>query len=271
MEDAVKDLGYALIGLALFSGLMTGRAQYAARRDLHHALPGAKLSVRVDSRGVFGMALGRAYRVRIEASDFGAASLPFTLEPGGGPTAEARHLQLHLRDIVLAGLPVKLLDADIPFVKVDAGRALFSGHLTLRSAEAGTGTAILTEDGLARFLASRHPELTNVRVVIGISGISVSARTGLLLGMADIEMQAGLAVREGRYLDAVSAKVSVGGREVPASLAARLLAVMNPVLDVERDLHLGDWLYVTGLELQQGAALVRARVTIPAKRKEKME
>lgn len=271
MEDFAKHLGYALIGLAIFSGLMTGRAQYAASRDLRHALPGADVMVRVDSRGVLGMALGQAFRVRVDGSGFAATSLPFFIEPGGGPTAEARHLQLHLSNITLAGLPVRLLDADIPFVRVDATRALFSGHLTLRSAEPGKGTAILTEAGLARFLASRHPELTNVEVRIDLAGIAVRARTGLVLGSTEIEMRAGLQVRDGRYLDAVDPRVRVGGREVPEPLKTRLLAVMNPVLDVERDLHLGDWLYVTGLELRQGDVVVHARVTIPLKRKEKEE
>jgi hypothetical protein len=271
MDDVVKDLGYAVIGLTLFSSLMTGRAQYAASRDLHRALPGANLNVRVDSRGVFGMALGQAYRVRIDGSHFGTATLPFALEPGGGPTAEARHLQLHLNDVVLAGLPVALLDADIPYVHVDAGRALFSGHLTLRSARPGTGIAVITEEGLAHFLASTRPQLADVRVSLGDQGISVRARTGLLLGMADVEVQAGLAVRQGRYLDAVDARVTVGGREVPTSLASRLMAMLNPVLDVERDLHLGDWLYVTGLVFQQGSVIVHARVTIPLRQKEERQ
>ncbi len=265
MSDALKDVGIALFGLAFFTGLLTGRAQHAAARDLHRALPGAPIQVTVESRGVFGMAVGQAYRVSITGSDFSAARLPFQLERGGGILASARHLELDLHNIVLADLPVQSLRADVPFVKVDGVRALFSGHLTLREAQAGTGVAVLTPEGLAAFLSKKRPELQNIRVRLTRGEATVAARTSIFVGLTDVEARAKVAIADGRYLNAVNATVMMNGKPLAPALAERLLGSLNPIIDVERDLRLSDWLYVTDAEIGDGTLTVRARVTIPRK------
>jgi hypothetical protein len=73
-------------------------------------------------------------------------------------------------------------------------------------------------------------------------------------------------VGEGRFLSAVGASVKVSGQEVPAVLTQHLLSALNPIIDVEHDLGLSDWLFVTSVEVGQGILTVRARVTIPVKK-----
>lgn len=263
MNDTLKDAALALFGLWLFNWALTDRVEHAARRDLRAVIPNGRIDVKVEPRGLYGMVVGRAWRATISGGGFTAETLPFKLEPGGGLRATVRHLLLDLCDITLNDLPVKSLKADIPFVTLDGERALFSGHVTLRSAEEGRGVAVLTEEGLAQFLRKRRPQFQDLEIRLRHGEAQVRARTTLLAGPTLVEARTKIAVVEGRYLNAADATVLLNGREIPARLTESLLRNLNPILDVERDLRLSDWLYVTEAEIGDGILTVRARVTIP--------
>jgi hypothetical protein len=214
------------------------------------------------------MVIGHAYRATISGGGFASDTLPFALEPGGGARARVRHLVLDLQNIVLRDLPIRSLQADIPFVELDGLRALFSGHITLRSAQEGRGVAIITEEGLAQFLQKRRSQFRNLEIRLFAGEAFVKMETVLLVAPTQVQARAKIGIAEGRFLNAIDAVVSVGGKPLPAALTEKLLRSLNPILDIDRDLGLRDWLYVTDAEIGEGILTVRARVTIPQKQRE---
>ena len=265
MKDVFKSAGITLIGLALFSAFAAERARYAARRDLERAIPGSAFQVSVRPRGALGLAFGEVESATIRGQRFTVQELPFRIEPRGGLLARLGTLKLELRDITLRDLPVRSLDASIPRVRVDGPRVLFNGHFTIRGAESGTGVAVITAEGLSEFMARKRPEFSDLAIKLIPGEALVSGRAAVFLGPTPLEARVKIGVTEGRYLNAAEAKVSISGRAVPERLTQRLLQSLNPIIDVDRDLGLSDWLYVTSAEVGEGILIVRARVTIPLK------
>jgi hypothetical protein len=176
-----------------------------------------------------------------------------------------RHLELDFHDIVLHDLPVRSLNADVPFAKADAVRVLFDGHFRIRAAGVGSGTAVATSEGLRAFLTKTRPQFQDLQIKLVPGEAFVTAKAALFGPTTLIEARAKLAVADGRYLNAVDATVVLNGSPVSAAVTASLLRILNPVIDIERDLKLGKWLYVTGAEIGDGILTVRAKVTIPLK------
>src|SRR6185503_6229991 len=136
-------------------------------------------------------------------------------------------------------LPVQSLNADIPFVKADAARVVFDGHFRIRGAEEGSGIAIATSEGLRAFLTKTRPQFQDLQIKLIPGEAMVTAKAALFGPLATVEARAKLAVSEGRYLNAVDATVVLNGNPVPAAVTASLLKILNPVIDIERDLKLG--------------------------------
>ena len=265
MKDFLKGAGITLLGLVLFSGFAAERARYAARRDLERAIPGSSFQVSVVPRGFLGLAVGEVDSATVRGKGFAVQNLPFTVEPRGGLLARLRTLKLELSDISLRDLPVKTLTASIPRVQVDGFRVLFNGHFTIRGAESGTGVAVITAEGLREFMAKKRPEFRELTVKLTPGEALVSGHAAVFLGPTPLEARVKIGVSEGRYLNAADAIVKLNGKEIPALLTQRLLQGLNPIIDVDRDLGLGDWLYVTSAEVGEGILTVRGRVTIPRK------
>ncbi len=263
MDDSLRDTGWALLGLALFSALAGARVQSAARRDVRRAVPGGTLSVKVITQTPWDAAVGQVYRARISGSGFSTLGLPFVQQPGGGLLGDLRHLDLDLHDIVLSDLPVHSLRAEIPNVRVDGPYALFGGHLRIRGAGEGTVVAVLQEAGLAEYLSKKRPLLHDLKLRLTGGQAHVSAMAAVLVGLAPVEATARVAVAEGRYLNAVDATVLLNGKPLAPAVTDQLLKTLNPIIDVDKDLHLGDWLYVTDAEIGEGTLTVQGKVRIP--------
>ena len=265
MNDGLRDAGYAVLGLAMLSWILTDRVSHAARRELKSAFPSANFDIRITPRGLLGMTVGQAYRARISGGGFTAESLPFRIEPGGGAVAGIRHLELDLHDIVLRDLGVQTLTADIPFVKADATKAFFDGHLRFRGAQEGTGEAILTAEQIERYLAKKRPQFQELKIRLSQGEAFISGKTALLIPGSAFEAKATVGISEGRYLNAENPTVSLNGTPMPRTMAIQLLKTVNPIIDIDKDLGLGEWLYITSAEIAEGKLTVRGRIHIPVK------
>ena len=265
MREFLKGTAWTLVGLAFFSGIASERARYAARRDLERAIPDSRFEVAIQPRGLLGYVTGDLESARITGRGFTIEQLPFTIEPRGGIHARLAKLELKLQDVSVRALPLQSLEAVIPGVRVDAARVLFNGHFTIRAAGEGIGEAVISESGLSQFIARKRPEFSDLNVTLQPGEALVRGRATLLIAPAPIEARVTLGVSEGRYLNAVEAAVKLNGQAVPAALTERLLQSLNPIIDVERDLGLGQWLYATGVAVEHGILKVRARVSIPLK------
>jgi len=264
-DDAWRDIGLSLLGLALFSAFLNDRAERTLRRDLECTWPGSRFQVRLEPSGLYGALAGRVFRGTVRGEGIRTEDLPFRVEPGGGLQGRLRTLRLDLSDLTLRGVPFRSLSADIPDVRVDAWRGFASGHLTIRRAGEGTAIAQFTEEGLQQYLQRRRPALRELRLRLRPEGAEARATATLFVAPASVTVRAQVEIEDGRRINAVGAKVYVDDRLVAPALADRLMQMLNPLIDVERDLGLGDWVRLTHAELGDGLLTVYGSITIPNK------
>src|SRR2546423_578148 len=122
MGDELKDTAFAVLGLALFVGLATHRAEHAIVHELRQTLHGGVLNADVRSHGLFGLAIGRIDSVRVTGSDLTGNDVPFAIKRGPGLRANAARIEFDLRYLTLRGTTVRRFTASFPSVSLDAGR-----------------------------------------------------------------------------------------------------------------------------------------------------
>lgn len=260
--DTLRDAGYALLGLALFCGLLQQRAEQAVRRDLSRHVPGARFRVQVEPRGWFGLAVGQSSVTRVSGSRFSLDRPPFVLLEGGGLDAHIRTLRIDLEEVEFAGLRVRSFRAEIPRVRFDGWRALAEERIVIRRAGVGRVEIQITEQAIEAYLARRFPQFPDLRLRLRSGKATVSTRIPAL-GNIPFVAQAGLALEGGRvHLE--NPEVELAGRALPAAEAQSLLAGLQTVLDIEEDLGLGGFVKLDSVEIRTGLLVARGEATIPA-------
>src|SRR6185295_5508534 len=139
-----------------------------------------------------------------------------------------------------------------PSVTLDIIREIFDDRIVLRSAGEGTAVAVVNEPGLRSFILKKYPQYKDLVVRLTPGSAYLAARASVLGLPARVEATAGIGVREGRYLDAIDPVMKLNGKEAAPSLTLSILKTLNPVLDIDRDLGLGGYIYVTRAEIGQG-------------------
>lgn len=263
MSDTLKDAGIAIAGLFLFSWLLNQRAEHAVKQEVARAVRGMDIHATVAPRGLFGLAVGQAYRVRVFGSGFQTDTIPFRLVPGGGLRASVRHLTLDFQNVTLRNLTVRSLRADIPFVTLDANQVFWNERIVLRTAGQGRGEAVLEAEALRVFLARKFPALKEPRVTLLPGRAQLNAEVLLFGVRSQIEARGRLAVLEGRYILIVDPLLRVNGKETTPQFAQAALKPFNPILDIEKDLGLGGFVTVEDVEIGEGILTVRGRATVP--------
>jgi hypothetical protein len=261
--EGIKDAAYVLIGLTFLSAFAQRRVEHAADRDIRREVHGGYVKTMVRSRGIFGLLVGESSTTRIAGAGFLTQDLPFKLEPGGGSRARVGKLELDFRDFTLRTLPLRSLRATIPAVTLDVNQALWNDRIVLRSAGEGTAVAVVDEAGLRMFVAQKYPQYKDLELRLTPGTASLSAQAALFGLPARVEATGGVQVRDGRYLDAVNTIMRLNGKEAAASLTQSIVRTLNPVLDIDKDLGLGGYIYMTRAEIGQGILTVFGRATIP--------
>ncbi len=261
-SDGLRDAAFALLGLALFSGLAQQRAESVLKRDLRKTLVGGMLRTRVEPSGAFGLLAGRSSITQITGSGIRADMLPLRIHSGRGPLAHIRKLEISLTDTSLRNLRLVRFKASLPNVDFDSNHAAFGGHIVIRRAGEGTAEAEVSEEALRSFLQAKFPmtKILEVRLTNGTA--FVRAEVSVLGAVILAEATAKAVPREGRYLFLEEAVVKVNGRPVPEAFARNILRTLNPILDIDRDLGLGKSFTLEKVEIRDGTAVVFGRLRL---------
>jgi hypothetical protein len=78
-----------------------------------------------------------------------------------------------------------------------------------------------------------------------------------------VEIRAKIVPVEGRYLFIEEPSIQIDGKNPNPLFVQSLLKTLNPVIDLEKDLGLGSFVFVTDVEIGEGAVNLRGRATIP--------
>lgn len=263
MPDDLADSALALLGLALFVGLATHRAEHAIVHDLRRTLHGGALHADVRSRGLFGLAVGEISSVKVTGSDLVADEVPFSIKRGPGIRANAARLEFDLRYLTLRGTTVRRFSGAFPTVSLDAGRAFFDERIILRRAGEGIAVAEIAPEAIVPFIEKKYPVLKDVQVELRTGAATVRGSAIILGTRQKVEATGRLVIRDGRYLDLGDLSVLLNGRPATAAFAANVARSINPVVDIVTDLGLGRIFLADDVEIGEGYALVRGRAHLP--------
>ncbi|HEY3415569.1 MAG TPA: DUF2993 domain-containing protein [Armatimonadota bacterium] len=240
--------------------------EQAIREQLHPA----SVQVVVQRKSPFSSTLDRV-DVTISGvstpglSFFSAPAAPAAQTPGAAvPPRPAprmiRIVDLHLlcRQVDAGTLPIAEMGWQLHEVRVPVGPA-GQQRFTIAAAEQATGYFLLDEKGLTNFLRSRDLPLTDPTVTLTDAGCTLRGNIHLLVRVP-VEISGHITARDQAKLHLTDPKLHLSVVPIPDAVAQRLLRNLNPLTDLNADLHLPAPLTIT--QVTHGAGAVRFATTL---------
>lgn len=246
------------LGLAgLIFGVGTSevrRFENAAARDIKTRLQGESVQVKVRTKmDPFQAVGGRLKSATITASDFTTDGLPLFTQPNGSKRGRLDELKLSLSDFELTGLKVKKLEARIPDCRFDFGLAQRKGQIRLTKSGVGTGSVEVTGEALVQYVLKKHPSLRNVVITMGRDVIHITGTGRFLTFEANVDIKSRLSSPDGQTLQLVDSDIKINGQQAIPIARDSVLKVLNPVVDLDRDLKLFGALKIERVEILESS------------------
>lgn len=257
-----------LIGLFGF-GLIKGingevhRLERLAAADLAARLGGPDKWVEIRSELGPEVVWGDVFRVTMRGRAFTANGLPLHTEPHRSQAGHIRHLDMDFSDFVLRGLRIAHLSAKIEDSRFDLTAA--SRHHEFRITRSGVGrteVAVLAPD-LAAFIMRKYPQLSGVTVRFEREKIFVEGHGDFAMLAANFSVVGKLVPTAGTQLTLVFPRISINGFPANPLFAKAILNVLNPVVDLDRDLGLEGAVNLDHLALDAGVMTATGSTKIP--------
>ena len=236
----------------------------AAANDVASRLSGEKKFVMVRTKMDPLLAIGgRLKSATITASDFAVDGLPLFTEPEGSKRGRLDELKLNLTNFILTGLHIKRLEARIPNSRFDWGLAQRQGKIRLTQSGIGTGSVEVDRESLRAYIGAKHPTLKieDFRLAPGLVEI---AGKGRFLGFeSEVHIKSKLASPDGVTIQLADAEIAVNGQLANPAAREAILKLLNPVLDLDKDLKLFGALSIQSIEVQEDSIIARGAARIP--------
>ncbi|MCC7229068.1 MAG: DUF2993 domain-containing protein [Fimbriimonadaceae bacterium] len=226
------------------------RFENAAAKDIATRLTGEAVFVKVRTKlDPFQAMAGRIKSATISASEFSTDGLPFFTEPYGSKRGRLDELKISLTNFQLTGLKVKRLDARITHCRFDLGLAQRRGQIRLTESGTGTGTVEVDQADLLDYIHFKHPLLKEVSLQFSQDKVFISGQSRFLSFDAFVEIESRLEPVGGNRIELVDANIKVNGQEANPNSRKTILGLINPVLDLDKDLKLFGALYMNKIEI----------------------
>jgi hypothetical protein len=258
------------VGLA---GLLFGvgssevrRFERAAANDVSSRLTGEHRRVMVRTKlDPFQAMGGRLKSATITASEFAVDGLPLFTEPDGSKRGRLDELKLRLTNFELTGLHVKRLEARIPGSRFDWGLAQRHGKIRLTQCGVGTGSVEVEREALRNYISAKHPNLTIERFELSTDLVEISGKGRFLGFESAVNIRSKLASPDGSSIHLTDADIDVNGQKANPAARDAILKLLNPVLDLDRDLKLYAALKIEELVVSPESIIARGVATIPVR------
>ena len=253
--------GLALAGGALI-GSEWGRIERAAEADVKSILGAKEVDVAARSDGLLGTALGQVESVRIEASGFEVNGMPLFTDPELSHRGKLRRLEIILKDFVIRDLPVRELRCDIPNNRFALG-LLREGKVRLTKSGEGTGSVVIDEDGLEKYILKRFSVAEAIEIKLDRYKLFAKGTASLAMIKRDFEIICDLAIEDSRRLVIANPITFIEGKRIRDGSDSALLRAFNPVLDLDRDLGLHGAFDMETILIKNGIASIDGKARIP--------
>lgn len=259
-----------LVALGL-AGLLFGvgssevrKFENAAAKDISSRLQGDAKQVKVRTKlDPFQAIGGRLKSGTITASQFSTDGLPFFTQPDGSKRGRLDELKIQLSDFELTGLKVKRLESRIPDCRFDFGLAQKKGQIRLTKSGIGTGSVELEQEALKEFVLKRFPTISKLSVNLEKGQATFNGTGRFVAFQADFKLVGQLVSLDGNTIVLKDAKVFVGDQEGNAIVTKAILDLLNPVLDLDKDLKLHGAIRIQNLELGKGTLKATGVAMVP--------
>lgn len=256
------------IGLA---GLLFGvgssevrRFENAAGKDISGRLQGEAKQVKVRTKlDPFQAMGGRFKSATITASQFTTEGLPLFTQPEGSTRGRLDELKINLSDFHLTGLRVKKLEARITGCRFDFGLAQRKGQIRLTKSGEGLGSVEVEQDALRDYILKRFPSISKLSVKLEEGQATFEGTGRFVTFVADFRVTGQFFSPDGNRIELKDAKVFVGDQEGNPVITKAVLDLLNPVLDLDRDLLLYGAIRVKDLKVGQGILVASGVAKIP--------
>ena len=259
---------WLLAGLGLLFGLGSAETKHfedLAARDIRAKLQGPHAHVQVQTRAEgFNAVTGHLKRVTISASDFSTDGLPLFTEPHLSRAGKIDDLRIELKDFKLGALQIQNLESAIPDCRYDFGLAVRKGRIRLSESGVGVGSVTITAPALEAFILHKFHEIKSVHVEIKGGSVKVSGYGEFLIIHTHFEVTAGLGAVKGTQLVLSDAVITFDGKPADEYSRKALLDVLNPVVDLDRDLKLYGAIEVSRITLEGDVLKAEGKTRIPA-------
>lgn len=236
-----------------------------AATDIKSRLNGrdAMVVVRSKSDSLIGAVWGAFRSARIEASRFSTDELPLFTEPNRNGGGRVGMLELALSDFKLGILEIKCLKASIPNCRFDLPLARRSGAIRLSRSGIGTGEVQIEEEALERFILAKFKEIRTVDVRCDRGWVWVEGDGEFLIVQSKFRVLAKLEPLGESQIVLARSRVALDGLPADPSVAAALLQLLNPVVDLDDDLGLHGAILLDRIDVGDGKLVAIGRTTIP--------
>jgi hypothetical protein len=259
-----------LIALGL-AGLVFGvgtsevrKFENAAARDIASRLLGDQKRVRVRTKMDPLEAIGgKVKSATIFADHFTVDGLPFFTEPTGSKRGRLGEMKFDMSDFELTRLPVKAFHARIPNCRFDLGLAQRHGQIRLTESGEGEATVEVTGEGLATFVKRKYPSIREIAIqlVPGKAILTGAGRFVVLDARFRIETQLGSS--DGNQISMIDPTIWVNDQLAEPAATKAILAILNPVIDLDNDLKLFGALRSQAVEIGNGSLFAKGPAHIP--------
>lgn len=236
-----------------------------AANDIHERLRGqhAKVSVRTEFEGIIGGPLGDMKKVTIRASDFETPGLPLFTQPDLAKKGLIRDLRIELREFTIAGLHIQELVSDIPDCRFDYDLAIRKHKIRLSRSGIGRGEVVIRQGDLEAYILRKFGSIKKVSVTVAGGRVRVEGYGEFLILKANFLVDAKLVAVGGTKLELSDANISLDGQRADPESGRALLGLLNPVIDLAKDLRLHDAIYVDEMVLADGVIRASGSTKIP--------
>jgi hypothetical protein len=212
--------------------------------------------------GLLSPAFGEVDTAAIVASGFSTEGLPLFTEPTRSKAGRIESLNLSLRDFTLRGLRVERLEATIPNCRFDLRFAQRKRKIRLSRSGLGTGRVEILLTDLEKFIPLKFVEILSctAKVTRGRLTIEGDGKFLLLNGKFSVS---GEIDWKGTQILLKSAKMMFDGKPMDPVSEEGLLQILNPVIDLDKDLGLYDAVQISEVSLQPDRIIATGKTKIP--------
>lgn len=260
-------LSILLVGSGLFfADQEKGRFERRAASDILAQMVDGVGEVRVEVEPtLLGGLTGELHSAKISGKGFGLDQLPLFLEPERSKSGKIGTLRLSLRDFKLRKLRVAELEASIPGCRYDFGLAKSKSQIRVSQTGDGDGYVKLLEADLAEYLVAKFREIKSCKVKLHGDTVWVEGYGEFLIVNSNFAVIGGVKVVDGTKLMLDEPSIYFDWQRADPVATQGLLKILNPIVDLEKDLGLANAVTVERVKMKNGVLTAWGKTRIPTR------